>query len=178
MKKHHLEEDLPPFLRDLKEKEDGFKVPEGYFEDMEQSVFARLKASGDLDRPKLKVSKRPGMFASFIRPKAAMAYAAALAMILAAVWFFSVPEPVAQETPMASYELTEDDLEAYVLENVHEFDTEQLASLSVEETEPLTEDEVTPTTPQKKRSTPETLHPDDLDEILDEMTDEELEQIL
>jgi hypothetical protein len=100
-----------------------------------------------------------------------------LAMILAAVWFFRVPEPVAQETPMASYELTEDDLEAYVLENVHEFDTEQLASLSTVEMEPLNE-AANPETPVKKRSTPETLHPDDLDEILDEMTDEELEQIL
>lgn len=177
MKKHNLEEDLPPFLRDLKEKKDGFKVPEGYFEDMEQSVFARLKASGDLDQPKLKVTKRPKMYAAFIRPQAALAYAAVLALVLTAIWFFRPPSPAVQAPVLATVELTEDELESYLLENAQEFEPEQLASLNPTEMEAVEED--TPSeTPNQKRPAAEDIHPDDLDHILDEMTDEELEQIL
>lgn len=177
MKSDKLKEELPQFLQDLKAKGDGLHVPEGYFEEMEDAVFARLRASGDLDRPKMQVVKRPGLFAAYIRPRTAMALAAALALVLAAVWFVRQSASVTQETPLASTELTEEDIEAYVLDNLHEFDAEQLASLTKEEIiEPI--EETTPNTPKPKNSNPEEIHPDDLDEILDEMTDEELEQIL
>lgn len=177
MKSDKLNEELPQFLQDLKAKGDGLQVPDGYFEEMEDAVFARLRASGDLDRPKMQVVKRPGLFAAYIRPRTAMALAAALALILTAVWFVRQSASVAQETPLASAELTEEDIESYVLDNLHEFDAEQLASLTKEEImEPV--EETTPTTPKQNSSRPEEIHPDDLDQILDEMTDEELEQIL
>jgi hypothetical protein len=177
MKSDKLNEELPQFLQDMKARGDGLEVPEGYFDAMEDAVFARLRASGDLDRPKMQVVKRPGLFAAYIRPRTAMALAAALALVLAAVWFVRQSDSVAQESPLASLELTEEDIESYVLDNLHEFDTEQLASLSKEENlEPI--EEATPTTPKQNSSNPEEIHPDDLDQILDEMTDEELEQIL
>ena len=177
MNKRHLDDELPPFLQDLKEKGDGFKVPEGYFEDFEDAVFARLKASGDLGKPAMKVVKRPTMFSVSIRPRTAMALAAALALILAAVWFFRQPTSGLENTQVASTELSEDDIESYLLENVHEFEPEQLAALTTEEiSEPI--DDSTPDAPKQKVRTSEEIHPDDLDQILDEMTDEELEQIL
>ncbi len=179
MKKENLDDELknlPPFLKDLKAKGDGFNVPEGYFEEMEEAVFARLKASGDLGRSTMKVVKRPGMFPIFIRPRTATALAAALALILAAVWFFRQPGAI-EPLPLVSTELTEDDIETYVLENLHEFDPAQLAALTPDETaEPA--EQFTPGTTKKKSSASEELQPDDLDKILDEMTDEELEQIL
>jgi len=179
MKKENLDDELknlPPLLTDLKAKGDGFNVPEGYFDHMEDAVFARLKASGDLGRSTMKVLKRPGLFPLFIRPRTATALAAALALVLAAVWFFRQPD-VIEPLPLASTELTEDDIETYVLENLHEFDPAQLAALTPEETtEPA--EESTPYTTKKKNSASEELHPDDLEKILDEMTDEELEQIL
>lgn len=175
--KHKTDEDIPDFLQQLKEKGDGFSLPESYFEDMEDAVFARLKASGDLDRPKISVAKRQGLFPLFIRPRTAMALAAALALILAAVWFFRQADAGLEETQIASVELTEDDIESYVLDNVHEFDPEQLAALTTEEASESTLENVPATTKQSNRSVEE-LHPDDLDQILDEMTDEELEQIL
>jgi len=177
MKKEFLEKDMPPFLKALKGKDDGLNVPDGYFEDMEDAVFARLKAAGDLNRPVLQVKKRSGLFSLFIRPKAALAYAAALAMMLAAVWFIRQSTYTLPEQMLASTELTEDDLESYLLENLEEFDPHQLASLSVAEpAEPL--EEGASGTSRKNRPSPSEIHPDDLDDILDEMTDEELEQIL
>lgn len=177
MKKEFLDKDIPPFLKVLKGKDDGLKVPEGYFEDMEDAVFARLKSAGDLNHPVLPAKNRSGWYRLFIRPKAAMAYAAALAMMLAAVWFIRQSTYTVPETLLVSTELTEDDLESYLLENLEEFEPLQLASLSVvEPAEPL--EEGTPDSSRKNNSTSSEIHPDDLDDILDEMTDEELEQIL
>lgn len=179
MKKEKLYKELQeqaPFLKDLKQKGDGFKVPEGYFDGLEDAVFARLEASGDAGRPKIKVVKRPFLSVSFIRPKAAMAYAAAMALVLAAVWFFRQPAAV-QPLPYVSVELTEDELETYVLENLNEFEPEQLVALTPE-TPINTIDETVPGKPGKKSENSNELHPDDLDKILDEMTEEELEQIL
>lgn len=177
MKKQHLEEEIPKFLKDLKAKGDGFKMPEGYFDDMENAVFARLKSAGDLDRPVPRVERRAKLWASFIRPKAAMAYAAALALLLAAVWFVRQQTVAVPEAPLVSIDLSEEDLEAYLLENAHEFEPEQLASLESDlVSEPVESQPGDQKNANKRRHTD--LHPDDLELILDEMTDEELEQIL
>lgn len=177
MKKEFSEPDLPPFLQDLKGKGDGFKIPEGYFDHMEEAVFARLKAAGDLERPGLKVVKKPGMFPLFIRPRVAMGLAAALALILSAVWFIRQPSVPVQSVQYASTELTEEDIESYLLENAKEFEPEQLAALTPAEiVEPPEENASNPA--QKSRHAAEELHPDDLNNIIDEMTDEELEEIL
>lgn len=177
MKKENIEGELPPFLQDLKGKETGYKVPEGYFDAMEDAVFARLKAAGDLERPAMSVVKRPERFPLFVRPRVAAALAAALALVLAAVWFFRSSESPLPEAQYASTELTEDDIEAYVLENVQSFEPEQLAALATTETTETLEENA-PTVNKHQPITPEELHPDDLDKILDEMTDEELEEIL
>lgn len=180
MKKQNLDEalkDISPFLKELKGKGDGFKVPEGYFENLEHTILARIESSGDAGRPAMKISKRPGLFSLFIRPQAAMAYAAALALVLAAVWFIRQDANTSQDIPLVSTELTEDDLEFYVLENLHEFEPEQLASLTQEETAEGTE-KPAGSNQKKNSSSSDEIHPDDLDKILDEMTDEELEQIL
>lgn len=178
MKKQHLDEEIPKFLKDLKAKGDGFNVPEGYFDDMENAVFARLKSAGDLDRPvPRRVEKRPKLWASFIRPKAAMAYAAALALLLAAVWFVRQQTVDVPELPVASIDLSEEELEAYLLENAHEFEPEQLASLEIDPApEPVDSQPVDHKNSHKRKQAD--IHPDDLELILDEMTDEELEQIL
>ncbi len=181
MKKQNLDEELKtisPFLKDLKGKGDGFKFPEGYFEDLEHTIFARIESSGGMGRPTMKRSERLRIFASFIRPQAAMAYAAALALVLAAVWFIRQDSAAVQDaTLLASTELTEDDLESYVLENLHEFEPAQLASLSSDENAEAIEKPALGK--QKKNSAAsDEIQPDDLDKILDEMTDEELEQIL
>lgn len=179
MKKETLTEELKnlsPLLHDLKEKGEGYKVPEGYFEDMEDAVFARLKSAGDLENYPVSGVRRPRMFPLYVRPRMATAIAAALALILVAVWFIRQPASI-QPSSLAEIELTEEDLESYVLENAHEFEPEQLVALDREALmEPM--EETMPGKSKKNNSASEDLHPDDLEKILDEMTDEELEQIL
>ncbi len=177
MKKEPINDEIPAFLQEMKGKADGYKIPEGYFDAMESAVFARLEASGGLAKPELKVTKRPGMFAAFIRPKAALAYAAALALILTSVWFIRQNTAVEAQAQVASVLLTEEDLEFYLLENAHEFDPKQLASLSSVEKTAWDETPVNEAI-KGKAPVPQEIHPDDLDDILDEMTDEELEAIL
>lgn len=177
MKQDFLNDELPPFLKDLKEKGDGFNVPEGYFEELEDAVFDRLNAVGDLGKPVYKPVKTRRLFPLFIRPGVSLALAAALALILTAVWFVRQPTTPVQENAFASTDLTEDDIETYVLENLHEFEPEQLASLTPDV--PEEEPELPAATPDKKsKSAIDELHPDDLEKVLDEMTDEELEDIL
>ena len=167
--------DTPPFLQDLHVKGTGFSLPEGYFDDLESSVMARLEAAGDLKRPLLLVTKRPGLFASLIRPPMLWASAAALVLLLAAVWLIRTPSAPVNQTGLAAGELTEEDIEQYLLDNATQFEPVQLAALSKEAVT------VAPDTPVKGKPiqhTPLELRPEDLNYILDEMTDEELEQIL
>lgn len=177
MKKEILEQELPPILIELKAKGDGLRVPDDYFDDLETAVFARLESTGALRRPVIKAEKRPSLFSVSIKPRAAMALAATLALVLAAVWFFRQDSVVVSQPSVASAELTEEDLESYLIDNVQEFDPEQLALLTPEEPTETTE-ENTPGTPKKNSRSSSEIRPDDLDKILDEMTDEELEQIL
>lgn len=174
-KKHTNTSDVPPFLQDLQTKGTGFSIPEGYFDDLESSVMARLEAAGDLKRPALVVTKRPGLFASFVRPK--LLWAAALTLLLAAVWLIQTPSAPINQTGLAATELTEEEIEQYMLENATQFDPVQLAALSTEtvEVEPSAQ---TPKHSPSSKQSPIELRPEDLDHILDEMTDEELEQIL
>ena len=176
MKKKDIEDEILPFLKELKEKGDGFKIPKGYFDAMEQAVLTRLSNSGDLGHPTLKVVKRPGLFPLSIRSRTATALAAALALILAAVWFIRQPAALGS-LPFVSTELNEEDLESYVLENVHDFEPLQLVLLTQDRIlEPM--DEIIPAVLKKSRSVNDELNTEDLDEIINEMTDEELEQIL
>ncbi len=177
MKNKFLDDDLPPFLQDLKGKEDGLKVPEGYFEDLEEAVFNRLKASGMQGRPVLTAPKRLGIFSLTIRPRIVMALAAALTLVLTAVWYLRQPTMPLQTTQYASAELSEEDIESYLLDNVREFEPQQLAFLTpVEMVDPS--DEMPPSAKPNNIPVSENIHPTDLNKILDEMTDEELEAIL
>lgn len=184
MKKENLDEELgkiSPWLNDLKSKGEGFELPEDYFQEMEDSLFARIEAAGPLERPVLKPVKKEGLFASFIRPRTAMAYAAALAVVLAAVWLIRLQTTKAPETVVASAELSEEDIESYLLENVHDFDPEQLAALDSAEPGGKEEESApAPANPGKKTKTVhhEELQPEDLEHVIDEMSEEELEKML
>lgn len=170
---------LPPFLQQLKDKGDGFKVPEGYFEQLENAVLTRLKVAGNLRQP---ISKSPFLTQKFrvsIGPRAAVSLAAALALVLTAIWFVKPkwsPPPKGGDRCAALALLTEDDIASYLLENAYELDPSQLALLQSEENQPLHKERTDKKTPQQPSTTE--LQPEDLDAILDYMTSEELEEIL
>jgi hypothetical protein len=176
MKKDSLDDErseLSPWLREQREKGDGFRLPDGYFEGLEARVFERIDAGAAHHRPALRVVKKNAGLA--IRPRAALALAAALSLVLAAVWFFR-SQPTEVLAPIASVELTDEEIEAYVLSNVHDFEAQQLASLPTDESfEP---DAPTEQSPRKARHPLDDLKPEDVDALLNDMTEEELEDLL
>ncbi len=199
--------DLSPLLRDLKRKGDGLRLPEGYFDHLEAQVFERLDTLGDrqpwipTEQPIQQPYNLLGRFLTrqpwvmtnptvhravraYIRPwpRALPALAAGLALVAAAVWFF---RPVAHQAPLLAQvtmpDLSEDDIETYVLENVHDFDAEQLATLTpVAIDDAATEEAVPPKTPprSKRQQALDDLRPEDLDDLLDGLNDEDLEKLL
>ena len=42
-------EELSPFLAKLKGQDEGFKVPKGYFDTLENNIFARIKAEEEVE---------------------------------------------------------------------------------------------------------------------------------
>lgn len=171
-KAHQELNDLSPFLHDLRKREDGFQMPEGYLDNFETDLFAKLETSGQYTQPGLQVVKKPANKTRNLWPL--MAIAAAFALLFGAIWFFKAGPAGTQNPEMASVELSDEDIEAYLLENVQDFEAEQLAML------PEVEQTVEPAAKQKTpaKSNPDDLTPEDVKHILDDMTDEELEEIL
>ena len=103
-----------------------------------------------------------------------MAVAAIFSIAIAAVWFFKPITMVDQ--PLASVELSTDDIETYLLENVQDFEVEQLATLPDEdENEYQLPAQKTPSTSTDPL---EEFSPEDVEHLLNDMTEEELEEIL
>jgi hypothetical protein len=173
-------QNLSPLLREMRQKGDGFRVPEGYFEAVEESVFGRINAAGARRKPVLE-SKRGGLFGRIFHSKIIVrAAAAVLVLVLAATWLFKTKHRQSSTFPVvAAQDLTEEEIEAYVLENIHEFEAEQLAALpAVEHTAPHTEPLPAPKPQAKEPDLLDSLSEEELEILLKDMSDEELEGLL
>lgn len=179
MSKHEsLEEELKglsPWLREQSREKHGMQVPPGYFENLEEAVFSKIDTE-QMHRPVL-TSRMGGLLRSIRRP-ATWAAAAAVAVFAVAAWWMlrpqtgtAIPEAVYTET------LTEEEIEEYVLDNITEFDSEQLASITGGEELPETLPEETPDarTPSKA---PDDISPEEMENLLQQMSEEELESLL
>ncbi len=166
-----------PLLGSLKEKAGaGFQVPEGYFSGLENEVFRQLDAIGAKRRP-APAPERPSLW-QFLerwwRPRTALALAGMLTLALAAWWYF---RPAAAEVDaMAANAVTAEDAEAYLFDNLMELDPAQLAAALPAEKLPAIS---LPTNPERPSAEPEIeLRPEDLDNLLRDLTDEELRELL
>lgn len=182
MKKESLDDELKglsPLLRDLRGQDDGFRVPEGYFGALEDSVLGLVDASA-MRRKQVMGARRGGLFARFSRSQVAWAVAAALTLVLAATWLFRTPPAQTDTLPVATaQELTEEEIEAYVLENIRDFDAELLADVPLAgHAQPETKT-ASPAETKPKTSDPlDELSDEELELLLKEMSDEELENLL
>lgn len=170
--------ELSPFLHDLKRKEDGFKLPADYFETFEHSVFQKMGAHGVPKNTGMQGIRGGGFKFYFLKPQILMAVAASLTLIFSAWWFLNPSQVVAPPNPVAM-ELTGEEVESYVLENIQEFETEQLVTLSEDSALP-SETPLQSTTPKSTKMKPdsEDISPEDVEDLLKDMSDEELEQLL
>ncbi|MEO6037824.1 MAG: hypothetical protein ABIQ93_05370 [Saprospiraceae bacterium] len=177
--------DISPLLRDLKRPGDGLRTPEGYFDDLEDQVFGRLEAMGSRrPAPGWQATRGGQWIHRLLRPRVLTAIAAGLALLVAAFWFFKSRSVLEQSSTLAQVtlpELSEEDIETYVLENVYEFDTEQLAALPPAESADPGIEPPAPNPAQhrsKRQQALDDLHPEDLDNLLNELSDEDLEKLL
>lgn len=167
--------DLSPFLYEQKLKQqepggDGFRLPPGYFDAVEEAVFARLEASG----ARHVVLEKRGIVRGLFQSRVMLAAAAMIVLVLAALWFFRPAPAVAP----AAAELSEEDIEAYVLENIRDFDTDQLASLSPVESTATEEEHTGSSKPKTDKPSLDDLSPEDVENVLRDMSEEELQELL
>ena len=189
MKKDKLHDELnehAPFLNDLRKKEDGLRVPEGYFDGLEDDVFRQLDAIGARRKPasfsKTKETRSWWQWLqSLWQPRTALAVAGVLAVAIAGWWYFSSDADQYTGQHLVAATISAEDAEAYLFDNVLEFEPNQIAMILPEdEWPPISLEPLNATTPQDATSPKHDLQisTEDLEDLLRDMTDEELEELL
>ncbi len=129
MKTHNKElleelQALSPQLAELKNQDDGFKVPPGYFENLADEVLDKIqeaRKASHTERP-----QQAPIIGLHTRRRWMIGIAAAATIVLAsALWLFN-PQPDANTTTASLEQLPTDVLLDYIQENLAEFETEEL----------------------------------------------------
>lgn len=165
---------LSPLLQKQPRKEHGMHTPPGYFENLEDAVFSKIDAEG-VRRPTM--TARTGGMLKLLRRPATWAAAAAITAIAVASWWMLQPATAIVPEAVYTEALTEEEIEEYVLDNITEFDSEQLASITAveEPQEPVVEEHSTETAPSKAI---DDISPEEMENLLQQMSEEELESLL
>jgi hypothetical protein len=167
-------DDLPEQLRQLKGQPEGLSTPDGYFDQFNDRLIERLRDEGDLK------AAVPSLKKTWVNVGRISAAAAAVAALLVAGWWWYRPETPAT-TPdnsvavIEAAELTPEIAAAYISDNIDDFEEELLAAINVEEQVPASTKKNMDT---KKTLPKKAVDNEELDQILDDLTEEELEEIL
>ncbi|NRB52954.1 MAG: hypothetical protein HRU41_35160 [Saprospiraceae bacterium] len=157
--------DIAPELAKFKEEQSGtgFEVPPRYFKDLQQVLMQEVKAEMD----KQTVAKGAAWWESLLQglqallqPKPALALATIALLVAAGIWFSQSNTRLPQAGPAMA--LNEDEVEAYVMANIEDFETDVLIEMYAETFREETEEPVTE---------------DSLEDILQEMDDEDFEEL-
>lgn len=147
-------EDLSPRLLRLKEQETGFKVPEDYFQRLQEEVLEKIQQKPQMAPPTSWLNEWWETLQFLFQPRWALSLATvAILAIAGGVWFFQQPKTNSN----LSAELAKVDretLNTYIQANLHDFDTETLMEFAAS---------------QEGVSHFEDLTPEELDEYLDEV---------
>ena len=163
-----------PLLSELRNQKEPFRTPEGYFDDFEDALMSRIQESG-ISRQAM--AHAPMRARRFSITRVWMAAAAAVLVLLAGIWFvkpFSSPNSESDAAQaLASYQkvdISGEEAEAWLSENVHEFDAKDLASLPDVSMETPVEHPI-----KKKKNE---IRTEDVESILDQLSEEEIEELL
>jgi len=120
--------ELSPLLAKLKEKGDGFRVPEGYFDSLQDQLAEKIKEVNDGASP---AAERKGILRVLRGESGRWAAAAAIALLaLAGLWFLW-PEPNLLAPELALGEISAEEATAYVDATLEDYEL----ALLVEELE-------------------------------------------
>lgn len=178
---HQELEELSPFLLQMRENSEGRSVPEGYFEQMQQSVLQQVK-------PVILATKSSGVeisaakndwlqdwvniFTIWIQPRYALGFASIVGLVFG-VWFWQKNLQHSDECTTINC-VPDEEVEQYIQEYISDFDSEQLWAWSESEIidnnnniEHIN-DEQQPNDPEKKHLIQEATD-NEIDDLLDEM---------
>lgn len=174
-----------PFLKKMKERpgeaNDGFQVPKNYFQHLPNEVMRTVKEPVFAPAPKPSWQERIGQFLQgILQPRLALALASVLVLVVAGILFLREKNAVEIAPAMAVAKLSEipdEELFAYVSDNINEFDHEQVLEFSNAELPEVKSK--TPKLPKIETPKPETKEIEEyLDEAIDEIDVEDLEEML
>lgn len=168
--KEELKE-LSPLLYQLKEKDPPFKVPEGYFNQLQNELLEQLRES-----PEQNSSKRSGwniqklldQIGWLFQPRMGMA-AASVLILLVAAWFLFQPNEGVPGHELNFASLSIEEIQNYINNNLDDFDEETVKKVAQD-------DQNIQWIPQNDIDTEELDRY--LDEMLEEIDPRELEELL
>jgi hypothetical protein len=164
--------DLSPWLSDLKSKGNPQRVPEGYFDQLEHSVFQRLEQEG------LRVELAPerSIWTVWLTPARLTAAAAAITLLMGAIWWMqpkSQDDIMVQTPPTTEEEFTPEMAEDYIQSNIFDFEEELLANELANDG--ALDENIAPDNKSQNKATKDM---NELEDIMNDLTDEELEDLL
>ncbi len=171
-----------PFLKKMKAQPgEGFKVPRHYFKHLPDEVWKQVKPAPS------PVTSRPSWLENLelfiqglMQPRYALALASVVALVAVTVVFFKDKNVGANMQPIAQVtlaEITDEELIAYVSDNIGDFDR----GLMLEVSGPEMPEVGQPTKPSTKAemAKPNVEEMEEyLDEVIDEIDVEDLEELL
>lgn len=158
-------EDLAPTLAKLKAEntDSGFQVPPNYFRQLSADILTEVQASAPkpADYWYHRMSRQ---LSSLLQVRPAFALASIILLILAGTWFLRTDPLNRNDLPELA--LNSEELEAYVLAHIEDYDTDLLIDIYTAEEEGKTAE-----------STESPLLEENLDQLLLEMDEEEFESL-
>ena len=158
-------EHLAPTLAKLKAEntETGFQVPPNYFRQLTTDILAEVQP-GPSTQAESWYSRLSQQLSSLLLGRPAFALAGILILIIAGVWLLRIDTLGGNDSPELA--VNNDELEAYVLAHIEDFDTDLLIDIyTAEEEEKL------------DVSAEQSLIEENLDHLLLEMDEEEFESL-
>lgn len=171
-RKHEIRkelEDFAPVLSDLKDKNEGFRIPENYFEKMQDEVMNKINSDADL-----KVGHREARTIPLFGRSRVWLKVAGFALVLTVAAYFLIPGFSSDGTENGYLTgLTPDEATEYVSNNLDDFELEEM--LEVAQVDPA---ELFSTQPSSEINTQEQIMEEYIDDILDDFDLDELEEML
>jgi hypothetical protein len=130
------EDDIPQKLRSLKSSTGGFRVPDGYFEQLSDEVWQKIQAE-TLPRNAAPAHSswqdrlRQWLSAAFL-PKPGLALVSMLVLLIATWFWFNRQESVGDQLA----QVDKASVKHYVLSNIDEFEVESILDLAEETQNP------------------------------------------
>lgn len=158
-------EHLAPTLAKLKAEntDTGFQVPPNYFRQLTTDILAEVQPSPSTQAESW-YSRLGQQFSTLLLGRPAFALASVILLIVAGMWFLR--PHTWDRTELPELALNNDELEAYVLAHIEDFDTDLLIDIYTAEEEDKLEVDIE-----------QPLMEENLDHLLLEMDDEEFESL-